>query len=115
MKNIIIILSIFGFSVLHAQTPNTITIALPTPYGDRLQKEFALPLVDTTIVAYQETDKGLSTYTYSIKKKNDTVYVKCLFIVNGKESNCMFAIQLQTSDGKIVPQKKKQSAIVNQR
>ena len=115
MKIIIIILAVFGFSSLHAQTPNTITISLPTPFGDRLQKEFPLPLVDTTIVAYQETNKGVSTYTYSIKKKNDTVYVKCLFIVNGKESNCNFNIQLQTNDGKIVPQQKKQSAIVNQR
>lgn len=115
MKKILIILSIFGFITLHAQTPNTIIISLPTPFGDLLQKEFNLPLVDTSIVVFQETDKGASTYTYSIKKKNDTVYVKCLFIVNGKQSNCNFNIQLQTSDGKIVPQTKKQSAIVQQR
>ena len=115
IKIIIFVLCIFAVTASYAQTPTTITIALPTPFGDQLQKEFNLPLVDTMIVAYQQTDKGVSTYTYSIKKKNDTLYVKCLFIVNSKQSNCNFNIQLQANDGKIVPQTKKQSAIVNQR
>lgn len=110
MKYILTLLLSFVFFSVSAQQNITTIIDLPTPDGSKIQKTLHLPSTDTTFILKQEVDKEI--YTYTITKKSDTIQVNCVFVVRGKESSCVFKIQLKTNEGKVVPQRQQQSAIL---